>query len=107
MSYFFGAQPGRARSALILNSLVFTLLISLPVTLPAAGQPPFNQWNVSQGTIDASAGCNAPGVTCTVLAQDQGMLQQKVTTADGSFIQMIVTEADATGKGCHAIFGIS
>ena len=104
MSYSIDALPARGRPALILNSLVFTLLISLPVPLPAAGQPPFDQWNVNQGTIDASAGCNAPGVTCTVLAQDQGMLQQKVTTPGGNYIQLIVTEADATGNAATLAF---
>jgi hypothetical protein len=59
---------------------------------------PFNQWTVNNGDIDASAGCSAPGVSCTVLTQDKGFLQQQVTTASGSYVQMILTDPDASGS---------
>jgi len=97
MSHHVEVMPGNSRPTLTLNSLVFSILTLLSTPLMAAGLLPFNQWNVNQGTIDASATCNAPGVTCTVLVQDLGILQQQVTTTGGSYIQMITTEPDATG----------
>jgi len=65
--------------------------------LAASGPLPFDQWTVSNGIIDNSAACAASGVSCTVLAQDNGFLQQQVTTAAGSFVHMILTDPDATG----------
>jgi len=58
---------------------------------------PFNQWSVNNGVIDASATCNAAGVTCTLINQDNGLLQQEVSTANGSYIQMILTDTNASG----------
>jgi hypothetical protein len=59
---------------------------------------PFNQWTVDNGVIDASAGCSVPGVSCTVLNQDKGFLQQQVITDSGSYVQMILTDPEASGS---------
>lgn len=59
---------------------------------------PFNQWTVNNGVIDTSAACATPGVSCTVLAEDDGFLQQQVVTDSGSYVQMILTDPGASGS---------
>jgi hypothetical protein len=90
--------------ARIINILILSTAAVCSTPLLAAGALPFNQWSVSNGTIDASATCNTAGVSCTVLAEDAGMLQQEVTTANGSYIQLIITEANATGTAASLGF---
>ena len=104
MSHHADPLPGMTRLALTLRRITFGTLIVLSTPGLADGPVAFNQWSVSNGTIDAGATCNAAGVTCTVLVQDQGMLQQQVTSASGSYIQMILTEADATGNAASLGF---
>jgi len=59
---------------------------------------PFNQWTVNNGVIDTSTTCTSPGVSCTVMAQDDGFLQQQVVTDSGSYVQMILTDPGASGS---------
>ena len=59
---------------------------------------PFNQWTVNNGVIDTATTCTTSGVSCTVLAQDDGFLQQQVVTDSGSYVQMILTNPGATGS---------
>ena len=78
----------------------FALVLMATVTqLTWAGSNPvpFNQWTVNNGIIDTSATCTTPGVNCTVLAQDDGFLQQQVVTDGGSYVQMILTDPGASG----------
>ena len=85
------------RKTTYIHAILFSTMGLLSAQSLAGGPVPFNQWSVSNGVIDASATCNASGVSCTLLAQDNGLLQQQVNTASGSYIQLIVTDTDASG----------
>ncbi len=69
-------------------------LISLSV--PSGPPTDFDQWSVSNGTINASC---PTGFNCAVIASDDGFLQKNVQdAADGTtFIQTIIASDNATG----------
>lgn len=74
-----------------------TLALIGQVSRAGSNPVPFNQWTVNHGVIDTSTTCSTPGISCTVLAQDDGFLQQQVVTANGSYVQMILTNPGASG----------
>jgi hypothetical protein len=79
-------------------SAVGLLTVVCQVTWAGSNPVPFNQWTVNNGVIDTSAACSAQGVSCTVLAEDDGFLQQQVITDSGSYVQMILTDPGASGS---------
>jgi len=92
-----GCAQNLAPKTIAIRTFLFATLSFLSTHGMANGPTPFDQWSVTNGVIDASATCNAAGVSCTVVSQDDGFLQQQVTTANGSYIQMILTEPGASG----------
>ncbi len=81
------------------TTIIATLLAaSLFHGVALADQPAvvFDGWTVNNGVIDTSASCSGP-VSCTTLAEDDGFIQQQVTTAHGTFTRTIITDAGATG----------
>ncbi len=58
----------------------------------------YDGWSVTNGIIDSSPSCTATGVTCKVLSQDDGFLQEKVTLDNGQhYIRVLMTEPGVTG----------
>lgn len=74
-----------------------TALVLLTSALQAAPPIAYNQWTVHNGKIDSSAYCDQPDITCTVSAEDNGFLQLIVNSPQGSHIQVIMTEENASG----------
>lgn len=81
------------------------LAVSLLYGTALADQPAvtFDGWTVNNGVIDTSASCGGT-VTCTTLAEDDGFIQQQVSTAHGTFTRTIITEAGATGDASSLSF---
>ena len=80
------------------------LLLSLSVMSPMAfAGPPtaFDEYTVIGGKIETSCGT---GVTCNTLVSDNGMLYEQVSTADGEFLRLIITDFNADGHATELEF---
>ena len=75
-------------------------------TIPAFAAPPqmgagynYGGWTVTNGVIDTTASCTAPGVTsCKTLSRDDGFLQEEVLLDNGQhYIRLIMTDGGVTG----------
>lgn len=80
------------------------LLLSLSVMSPMAfAGPPtaFDEYTVIGGTITTACGVD---VTCNTLVSDNGMLYEQVSTADGEFLRLIITDFDANGDASELAF---
>jgi hypothetical protein len=82
------------------NTKKIQIIIGSMLVLPgmAMAVPPvnFDQWSATSGVIDTSAAC--AGITCTPIASDPGMLQEKLIDADGyEYIHLIITDKNADG----------
>lgn len=88
-----------AARASVRSGLAAAMTLALAqLAQPAAAAPvTFDGWSVSNGTIDTTTSCSATGVTCTTLVQDDGFLQQEVTTPEGRYYRTIITDTGATG----------
>ena len=72
---------------------------------PVQADPPqlganynYDGWTVTNGVIDSTPSCSAAGVTCKVLSQDDGFLQEKVILDNGQhYIRVLMTDPGATG----------
>ena len=80
------------------TSAAIAMAASLLCGTALADQPAvvFDGWTVNNGVIDTSASCTGT-VSCSTLAEDDGFIQQQVSTPHGTFTRTIITDAGATG----------
>ena len=78
------------------RSSLFVLVLSSP-TVFAAAPVAYDGWSVVGGTIDTTASCTAPGVSCTNLVSDPGMVYEEVTSGGSKFLRLILTDQTASG----------
>jgi len=77
--------------AIIIASFGFYVSVSWGAGAPVS----YGQWTASGGTITDSA-CSG-GVTCDLIAEDNGFRYEFVETPDGTFSRLILTDTFATG----------
>lgn len=77
----------------------FTPLPLALFTSAAFAAPPiaYDQWSVTNGSVDTSLSCTAAGISCKTIATDNGFQYEEVTTPVYSFFRLILTEQNATG----------
>ena len=70
----------------------------------ASGPPvSYGQWSASGGTISDSA-CGGVGVSCTLIAEDDGFRYEYIETPDGTFSRLILTDSGASGDSSTLSF---
>ncbi len=73
------------------------------LSLGVQAAPTFDNWTAASGTITADTGagsyCGSAGVSCTPLVSGNGFLQQQVVDGGVTYIQTIITDANAGAAG--------
>lgn len=72
-------------------------LVLMSPTVFAVAPVAYDGWSVTGGAIDTTASCTTPGVSCTNLVSDPGMVYEEVTTGGSTFLRLILTDQAATG----------
>lgn len=83
--------------------LFASCVVMAPLASHAAGSPVFDNWTVTEGTIQAAGGGGttpcAAGFTCEILSQGDGFIQVQWvdTTGAATYIQTIITDTGVSG----------